>query len=214
MTRLVSQIPGATPVALGLNPKRRGDALQLAATVRWLKFLIVSIVLLASANGGGVSPKEIAEFVLDRIKAQPVSHVGIIKMPFDGHRTNLFYESSEIKKTEAKEEFKRIMHGASLEPAKSYYHAEQDFFLVMFDKDEPQYALYHAGKYDDDTFDLYFCTKRDTGVLIGGSVRIQSIVLDAKNQPHEKFLEIRLNGWNESSMAKSLSKVIKESNDD
>ena len=37
MTRLVIQIPEATPVALGLNPERVGDALLLAAAVRWFE---------------------------------------------------------------------------------------------------------------------------------------------------------------------------------
>ena len=37
MTQVVIQIPDATPVALGLNPERLGDALLLAAAVRWFE---------------------------------------------------------------------------------------------------------------------------------------------------------------------------------
>lgn len=35
MTQIMVQIPEATPVALGLNPERVGEALLLAAAVQW-----------------------------------------------------------------------------------------------------------------------------------------------------------------------------------
>jgi predicted HTH domain antitoxin len=35
MTQVMVQIPEATPVALGLNPERVGEALLLAASVQW-----------------------------------------------------------------------------------------------------------------------------------------------------------------------------------
>jgi predicted HTH domain antitoxin len=35
MTQVMVQIPEATPVALGLNPERVGEALLLAAAVQW-----------------------------------------------------------------------------------------------------------------------------------------------------------------------------------
>ncbi|MFM7181979.1 MAG: UPF0175 family protein [Verrucomicrobiales bacterium] len=35
MTQIVVRVPEATPVALGINPERVGDALLLAAAVQW-----------------------------------------------------------------------------------------------------------------------------------------------------------------------------------
>ena len=35
MTQIMVRIPEATPVALGLNPERVGEALLLAAAVQW-----------------------------------------------------------------------------------------------------------------------------------------------------------------------------------
>lgn len=35
MTQIMVRIPDATPVALGLNPERVGEALLLAAAVQW-----------------------------------------------------------------------------------------------------------------------------------------------------------------------------------
>jgi predicted HTH domain antitoxin len=37
MTQVLVQIPEATPVALGLNPERLGEALLLAAAVQWFE---------------------------------------------------------------------------------------------------------------------------------------------------------------------------------
>lgn len=35
MTQIIVRIPEATPVALGINPERVGEALLLAAAVQW-----------------------------------------------------------------------------------------------------------------------------------------------------------------------------------
>jgi len=35
MTKLIVQVPEATPVALGLDPEQLGEALLLAAAVQW-----------------------------------------------------------------------------------------------------------------------------------------------------------------------------------
>ena len=51
MTQIIVRIPEATPVALGINPERVGEALLLAAAVQWYESGRLSIGAAAELAG-------------------------------------------------------------------------------------------------------------------------------------------------------------------